>query len=396
MKEDEKIRILEDKDDLFRWYSSLVSDYTLQSRYTPIVDSLKASSSEPMAVAENIFNWVQHNVKYIAYEDGFGGFVPRDPSSVIHNRYGDCKDMAMLTKTLMNACGLDCYVAWVGTRDKCYTYNSCPTPVTDNHMIAVFPMGDKFLFLDPTSAYSEFGKPSAFIQGKEAMIRKNSKEFEVMLIEEIEAEENYNIDSLTIEIDGNNLIGTGTNRLGGYEKIEFEYALDYSDQSVERLFAKFLGLGNESFGIAQLKQTNTDSNKGEILSTYNFNLKNYVHQFENHVIFVPFVKAIPMGKISDRKYDMDLSYKCYYRTVVRLNIPEGYNVIRLPERSKLNENGIQFEINVEHTNNEIIITQSFSRNTLTLSTVQMTEVIKTLKTINKLIKQSIELSNEKI
>ena len=103
-----------------------------------------------------------------------------------------------------------------------------------------------------------------------------------------------------------------------------------------------------------------------------------------------------MGKISDRKYDMDLSYKCYYRTVVRLNIPEGYNVIRLPERSKLNENGIQFEINVEHTNNEIIITQSFSRNTLTLSTVQMTEVIKTLKTINKLIKQSIELSNEKI
>src|SRR5690606_36063318 len=57
------------------------------------VATLTAHKTSNIEKATAIFNWVQANVRYIAFEDSLGGFIPREANMVFKNKFGDCKDM---------------------------------------------------------------------------------------------------------------------------------------------------------------------------------------------------------------------------------------------------------------------------------------------------------------
>ena len=44
--------------------------------------------------AKAIFKWVQDNINYVAFGDGYGGFIPEGASATCDTRYGDCKAMS--------------------------------------------------------------------------------------------------------------------------------------------------------------------------------------------------------------------------------------------------------------------------------------------------------------
>ena len=120
--------------------------------------------------AKALYNWVRNSIKYIAVEDGLGGFIPDNPSAVARKRFGDCKGMSCLLATMMRHAGLDAHECWIGTRDIPYTYTENYTPFVDNHMITAYKHNNTWYFLDATDEFIPFGYPSAFIQGKEALI----------------------------------------------------------------------------------------------------------------------------------------------------------------------------------------------------------------------------------
>ncbi|MFT5779053.1 MAG: hypothetical protein ACI837_002010 [Crocinitomicaceae bacterium] len=390
----EVVNILRNKEDLFDWYSSLVDESELDESDQPILDSLKKRSSTEIELAENIFNWVQHNIKYIAYEDGLGGFVPRTPASVIHNRFGDCKDMALLTKTMMNSCGVPCHVAWVGTRSKCYSYESCPTPAVDNHMIAAYPGADGLIFLDPTSSYSEFGMASSFIQGKEAMVRTTKTDFEIIVVPTASAAENSMYTKLQVKLHSDGLSGSGTDEVSGFDKVAYENALDYNEDNPEQLFMRYSALGNDSYAVTNLKQENTDSNEGVLKSTFDFTIHNYVESFDSTFYFNPFLKDVVNINLSKRKLTLDLDYKYSKRVEVELTIPEGYKVKDFIESVTIEENGFTFGIDAQQDEKLVKISYWFFSNELQIESVDLDAVQKTLKKIKKSLKQQISLTSK--
>ena len=127
-----------------------------------------------------IFNWVQDNIRYIAFEDGLGGFIPRDAASVCNKRYGDCKDMANLLFEMLNHAGIEAYRAWIGTRNRPYKYKEVPTPMVDNHMITAVIIDGETIFLDATDSYVPFGLPSAFTQTKEALLGIDENSYNIV------------------------------------------------------------------------------------------------------------------------------------------------------------------------------------------------------------------------
>ena len=64
--------------------------------------------------------------KYVAFEDGMGGFVPREAGLVCSRRFGDCKDMASILTAMNRAAGIPAYFTWLGTRDLPYTFSGTP------------------------------------------------------------------------------------------------------------------------------------------------------------------------------------------------------------------------------------------------------------------------------
>lgn len=390
----DRTNVLRDKNDLFDWYAGLVTDQKLGEHQLSIVDSLKNTSSSQLELAENIFNWVQHNIKYIAYEDGFGGFVPRTPESVVHNRYGDCKDMALLTKTMMNAAGLECYIAWVGTRSKCYSYETCPTPLVDNHMIAAFPNEGELIFLDPTSSYSVFGKPSSFVQGKEAMVRTSENTFEIVPIPIISGDENLTHTVIHARIQGNDLVGHGTNQLSGFGKEEYEQRYDNRLLGKEQLFNDFISLGNKGLKIENLEQENLDSNRGSIDSKFDFTLKNHLRKFENETYLNPFIQKVIDINLDDRKLLLDLDYKEKIVVEVNVEIPDGAKVDIPFKSEKIEENDLILEIVVAFESNVLHVSYAFTCDRIEIEPIELEAVSATLKKINKKLNKQITITNE--
>ena len=73
---------------------------------------------EPMKLMkENTYAWVQRNIRYLAYEAGISAHQPALPAETIRKRYGDCKAMSLLLKTLLRAQGFDARQTDIGTDD---------------------------------------------------------------------------------------------------------------------------------------------------------------------------------------------------------------------------------------------------------------------------------------
>ncbi|MEM9025208.1 MAG: DUF3857 domain-containing protein, partial [Bacteroidota bacterium] len=99
----EKVPVLEDLSDLHGWYASLIKDVNQETsdELKAIVDSLTAGVDDELEKVRNIYYWVQDNVKYIAFEEGMEGFIPKEASQVCQSRYGDCKGMSSIIHAML-------------------------------------------------------------------------------------------------------------------------------------------------------------------------------------------------------------------------------------------------------------------------------------------------------
>lgn len=108
----------------------------------------------PREKAAAIHDWVRRNIRYVAVYLGVGGFVPHDVAWILGNRYGDCKDQALLMQTLLKAVGIEAVPVLINTQPE-YVLPELPTLVSFNHCILYLPGLD--LFADPTDARVPFG-----------------------------------------------------------------------------------------------------------------------------------------------------------------------------------------------------------------------------------------------
>ena len=161
-KDGKYVPVFNSVDQLYKWNSGFLKninaaeDESLQK----IADSICRNKKTEREKAQAIYRWVQEHIKYVAFEEGLEGFVPRQAIDVCNKRYGDCKDMASLLTALLRASGMKAYFTWIGTRSIPYTYSEVPLPLTDNHMICAVQIDKDWIFLDATDLNCIFGMPT--------------------------------------------------------------------------------------------------------------------------------------------------------------------------------------------------------------------------------------------
>jgi transglutaminase-like putative cysteine protease len=98
--------------------------------------------------------WMKKNIRYVAVYLSLGRVVPNDAASVLHNKFGDCKDKATLMSALLAAKGIASEQALINLGNA-YTLPEPPTMVVLNHVILYLPEFD--LYDDPTANFAAFG-----------------------------------------------------------------------------------------------------------------------------------------------------------------------------------------------------------------------------------------------
>lgn len=394
----ERFNVLNDVNDLYKWYASLVKQIDTKDleKVYQIADDITKNLPTKRQKAEAIFNWVQDNINYVAFEDGLGGFIPRGAASVCDKRYGDCKDMANLLYEMLNHVGIEAYRTWIGTRDRPYSYKEVPTPMVDNHMIITAIIDNETIFLDGTDSYVPFGMPSAFTQTKEALLGIDANTFKLIKVTVQKSDKSVTEVKTFIDIEDDLFKVSEKRLLTGYEKVEFitDYLYKKDTKSEEEFLNTTLALGNNKTSYTNIAKENFDNKKEALKLSYDLSIDNYVKKVENKLfINLDIDRVLSKSKIDveDKKYDkkIDHAYQKNYMTV--LNIPDGYSASFIPETLSYNSPDYGYTITYTKKDNTIIQNKSIYVNTLSIKKQDFESWNEFIKSLIKAYKKSIIL-----
>ncbi|RYY21969.1 MAG: transglutaminase domain-containing protein, partial [Chitinophagaceae bacterium] len=393
----ETVRYLGGLDDLYRLNYGFIKELNKETKpvLKQLVDSLTKNAPTQEQKARNIYRWVQENVKYVAFEEGMEGFIPRDANLVCTRRFGDCKDMASILTLMLNTAGVPAYYTWIGTRHLPYRYEEVPTPIVDNHMICTILLDGKYIFLDGTDATCVFGTPSQGIQGKEALLSIDEKNYKVLTVPVPEKSVNTFTDSTFLEIGADGLIGRISQDYRGYYAMGLNASLTYTlETNRERMMRTMFGRGSNKFNLVKFDEPRKHDFSRISLSG-EFMLPDYARKAGNDIFINLNLFKHYLGEEIDfpkRKMPIELDFHFVRNYVTVLKIPAGYKVAYLPESKSFYNKIWGFDIKYEQKGDAIILTQSFTNEHLLLTPDQFQEWNKVLESLFPLYKESVNLT----
>jgi transglutaminase-like putative cysteine protease len=118
------------------------------------IAALKRSANGDKAIyLQQALRFVQDDIRYMGIEMGESSHRPNTPDKVLAQRFGDCKDKALLLCTLLHAYDINASMAYVNTDMKGTVSNMLPSPNAFNHVIVCSRFNNKTYWLDATISY---------------------------------------------------------------------------------------------------------------------------------------------------------------------------------------------------------------------------------------------------
>lgn len=387
-------------DELYKWNAAFIKNVNTKQEEAiqKLADSICLNKKTPAEKARAIYLWVQEHIKYVAFEEGLEGFIPRQAVDVCNKRYGDCKDMASLLVALLKQSGIDAHFTWIGTRSIPYTYSEVPLPITDNHMICALRLDDRWFFLDATDPNCIFGMPTSGIQGKQALIGINDEKFELVTVPVVKAEENSIVDSTFLSITENKLVGNCSVNYRGYFGADVYNSLLYNKGDDERVYARRrMGKGSNKFIMKDYKINLPDPATKAANISSDFEIPDYVKSISGEMYINLNLEKLFSSSLIDtakRKAPIENDYLHTINQVHDLTIPEGYEVEYVPKDFSISNNLIDFSIEYKKTKNKITATQRLVNKKLYIQPEEFADWNKTVLQISPAYKEQVVLKKK--
>jgi len=119
-----------------------------------LADAITEGIDDRRKQAVAIDAWMKKNIRYVAVLLGLSRVVPNDATTVLRNKYGDCKDKATLMSALLAAKGIASEQVLINF-GPAYTLPEPPNMAVLNHVILYLPEFD--VYDDPTASFASFG-----------------------------------------------------------------------------------------------------------------------------------------------------------------------------------------------------------------------------------------------
>lgn len=390
------VELLRAPKNLYKWYSDLQKNLnqTEDLKLKHITDSLIVNTTSESEKVNKIFYWVQDNISYVAFEDGLGGFIPRDAGLVCTRKFGDCKDMASIINEMLRFANVKSYLTWIGSRDIPYTYSDVPAPSVDNHMITSYQ--DKngiWNFLDATGKHAPQDLYTSFIQGKQALIGISADSFLIVTVPIKDTSVSQTIDSITIDIKDNFVHGKGKAKLSGYDQLEYIYATEHLNAEEKNVFFKsYFAKGSNKVNFFDIIQSPLDRTKPLIID-YKFTVSDYARKNQNELyINLNIDLGLGVEQVpATRKVPLNIKHKTKKTVVTILNVPPGYKPEFIPESKRFENEVAGFSSTYIFKNNQIVLKNDIYFNILLLEVADFDKYNKVLSELIKSNKQAVSL-----
>lgn len=120
--------------------------------------------------ARRIYAYLQENFRYVSIQLGIGGLRPFSATFTDQKKYGDCKALSNYMRAALKAVGISSHVAIINAE-----YDAEPVdadfPANEfNHVILCIPQPRDSIWLECTSATTEFDQLGTFTENRNALL----------------------------------------------------------------------------------------------------------------------------------------------------------------------------------------------------------------------------------
>jgi tetratricopeptide (TPR) repeat protein len=358
-----------DWNEFSRWWWNLIKkQFTVDDGMRAKVEELTKDAKSRLDRVRAIHDFVVSDIQYQAWEFGVHGYKPYSATAIFNRRFGDCKDKAILIRTMLDMAGIEAFpVLIMATQNRSAEDMELAQVGKFNHCIAYVPDADGNglgLFLDGTAQYNSFRNVPTMDRGARVLIvRPDGGELATI---PWNSPEDWSISQeFTVSLDG-----TGAATYDGKASFRGDWAVMARNMfSVEGkrglVLAQILGpsLGKhkvESSTFPDLK----DISAPEVAVGLKVGVEGLGKLEGGTKMAVPlrFVQVFPVGMIfgqitalKEREHDMVLFNPLGLRERATYRIPGGWKVAKLPDARNVETPYGRYRLSVEAKDGTVVV-----------------------------------------
>lgn len=381
--------------EVYRWWRSLYQDKLELDRETlNFVSELINGSDNDFEKARKIYEFCAQNIRYVAVEYGESGHEPHSAQEVFINRYGDCKDQAILITAMMKAVGLKAYPVLIPTREVYPVSEDFPS-INFNHVIAAVELDGSLVFVDPTAETTSFLDLPLSDQDRLVMVFLNNN-WKFVTTPSLENNEVIYTIEITLNEDENADIERTVTTHGFFSSVYRAY-LKYTHPSKikEDIQKKMVEISSFS-RLVNYDIENTDSLDKEPILKYKFSTKKFLNPAGNLRV-IPALNELHIshdiiGK-EERDFPIDFEGIHHERANIRIFLPRTLKVKYQPGYISLENKWFQFFSSYDVLHDQINFIQEFSLKVRFVPPQEYGEFKKDLEKVLYLLREEIILES---
>ena len=331
-----------DWDTIARWYGSLAKGRDIATpEIRNLARKLTSGKSDPDDKARAIFHYVQERVRYVAIELGISAYQPRPAAKTLRNEFGDCKDMTTLLVSLLRESGIKAWpvlleAGWHGN-----VADQLPAPSAFNHAICLAEIAGKQIWLDATAQVCPYGTVPAADRGCETLVVRNGKADFVRIPASRPGDEETILEAkLRLQADGSakgtvSVLGVGDSGMAlraGLQMTTRDRIKPFAEQLMAPIGA------NPKVGKVELPDIDNRDAPSRISAEVTF--PNWATASGDLLLFRarPDQAASPVSSpfVDDKRvHPIHQPESRRQTSLVEITIPDGYDVLSLPEALEL-------------------------------------------------------------
>ncbi len=319
--------------EIYDWWWGLAKDKIAAD--AAIKEKVKRLTAQAVSDEEKIraiYNFCAKEIRYVAVEYGQAGYEPHQATDIFKNKYGDCKDQAVLLVTMLKEEGFSAWLVLISTRDY-YNLSADFPSMLFNHCIAAVSLNGKTVFLDPTAETCSFADLPGGDQKRKVLIFKEGQ-YVIADTPLYPAAHNLLTQALRIKINPDESIDADRDLFthGAYDQAQRYWLLYTPPQLIEERLKERIQEISIGAKLKSYKIENLDNLNKEIVLKYWFWGPEYLIP-AGKLMIMPQLASLDVALVAkdSRRYALDFGLLDTRETAVEFEVPSTFTVKYIPQ-----------------------------------------------------------------
>ena len=356
-----------------------------ETYYKKDLDALLSGKSNTEAIIITVFNYVKSKV---IYNNLNGYYVDKGVRKAYKDGEGNVADINLMLISMLRYAGVNANPVLISTVDN--GLPMFPTRKGFNYVVGHVSLNGDSILLDATNKYSTQNIIALkALNWKGRLVRKDGSSEWIKIL----PNKNSNNTTMISVALNEDLVATGKVREQKTLYSAYEYRSQFQGVKEDDL-VRNISNSLSNVDVSNLKINNSSEINKPIRLSYDFVYQDGVEEIGNELYLEPLMflsKNENLLNKNNRNYPVYFKYPKTKKTILNIEIPEGYKVKVLPESVKLlmSDNVGDYNLLVKQSGNKIQVSQTLNVNFSTIPVLYYKELQAIYKTM-------IEKNAEKI